>query len=154
MSPIASVGSLKPGEVNAEQAERARRRITDYLAAHPDGPNEVSVLVEGDPDDALVVPRPVVEMIAHVLGQLAAGRGVSVIPSHAELTTQQAADMLNVSRPFLIGLLESGEIPYRTVGRHRRITFEALMEFKRHDDLKRRAAADELADLSQELGLY
>lgn len=154
MPTIASIGSLKPGEVNAEQAERARRRIADYLAAHPDGPNEVSVLVEGDPEDALVVPRPVVAMIAHVLGQLAAGHGVSVIPSEAELTTQQAADMLNVSRPYLIGLLESGEIPYRTVGRHRRVTFEALMEFKRHDDAKRRAAADDLADLSQELGLY
>lgn len=154
MSTIASIGSLKPGEVNAERAERAHRRIADYLAAHPDGPNDVSILVEGDLDDALVVPRPVVEMIAHMLGQLAAGRGVAVIPSHAELTTQQAADMLNVSRPYLIGLLESGQIPYRTVGRHRRVTFEALMEFKRQDDLKRRAAADDLADLSQELGLY
>jgi excisionase family DNA binding protein len=139
--------------VNAEQAERARRRITDYLAAHPDGPDELSVLVEGSPDDALVVPRPVVELIAHMLGQLAEGRGVSVIPSHAELTTQQAADTLNVSRPFLIGLLESGRIPYRAVGRHRRVTFEDLMDFKRHDDLRRRAAADELAELSQELGL-
>jgi excisionase family DNA binding protein len=94
-----------------------------------------------------------VELIAHMFGQLAEGRGVSVIPSHAELTTQQAADVLSVSRPFLIGLLESGRIPYRTVGRHRRITFEDLMEFKRHDDLTRRAAADQLAEVSQELDL-
>jgi excisionase family DNA binding protein len=58
-----------------------------------------------------------------------------------------------VSRPFLIKLLESGEIPYRTVGKHRRIAAEDLIEYKRHDDLKRRAAADDLAALSQELGL-
>lgn len=153
MAPIAAIGSVEPGEVDAQRAERARRRIADYLSAHPAGSADVSVLIEGSPEDVLVVPRPVVEMIAHMLGQLAAGRGVSVIPSHAELTTQQAADMLNVSRPYLIGLLESGAIPYRTVGRHRRVTFEDLMDFKRHDDLKRRAAADELADLSQELGL-
>ena len=62
--------------------------------------------------------------------------------------------MLNVSRPYLIGLLESGKIPFRKVGRHRRITFEALLEYKRQGDLERRAAADDLADLSEELGLY
>ena len=77
-----------------------------------------------------------------------------IIPKEVELTTQQAADMLNVSRPYLIRLLESGKIPYRKVGRHRRITCEALMKYKRRDDLERRAAADDLADLSQELGLY
>lgn len=85
---------------------------------------------------------------------LSSAQGVVIVPKKAELTTQQAADMLNVSRPYLIGLLESGRIPYRKVGRHRRITFEALQEYKRHDDLERRAAADDLADLSQELGLY
>jgi excisionase family DNA binding protein len=153
MAPIATVGSVKPGEVDTESAARAHRRIKDYLRAHPDGPSEIGVLVEGGGEDALVVPRPVVELLVHMLGQLAAGRGVSIIPSHAELTTQQAADMLNVSRPYLIGLLESDEIAYRMVGRHRRITFEALMDYKRHDDLKRRSAADELADISQELGL-
>lgn len=59
-----------------------------------------------------------------------------------------------LSRPYLIGLLESGKILHRKVGRHRRITYEALVEYQRHDDLERRAAADDLADLSQELGLY
>ena len=154
MAPIAPIGSVKPGEVDAESAARAHRRIEDYLQAHPDGPDEIGVLVEAGVGDALMVPRPVVELIAHMLGQLAAGRGISVIPSHAELTTQQAADMLNVSRPYLIGLLESDKIPYRMVGRHRRITFEALMDYKRHDDLERRSAADTLADSSQELDPY
>jgi excisionase family DNA binding protein len=62
--------------------------------------------------------------------------------------------MLNVSRPYLISLLESGQIPFRKVGRHRRITCESLVEYKRHDDLKRRATADDLAQLSEELDLY
>ncbi|HEX6523200.1 MAG TPA: excisionase family DNA-binding protein, partial [Streptosporangiaceae bacterium] len=77
-----------------------------------------------------------------------------IIPKDAEFTTQQAADFLNVSRPYLIKLLESGQIPCRKVGRHRRITFDALMEYRRHDDVKRRTAADDLAQLSEELGVY
>lgn len=64
-----------------------------------------------------------------MLAQVAQGRGVSVIPSGSELTTQQAADILRVSRPYLIGLLESGAIPYRLVGRHRRVATEDLMEY-------------------------
>jgi len=105
-------------------------------------------------DDALVIPRATAIMFAQILDLLGQGRGVQIMPKEAELTTQQAADMLNVSRPYLIGLLESGKIPFRKVGRHRRITFEALMEYKRQDDLERRTAADDLADLSEELGLY
>jgi excisionase family DNA binding protein len=154
MTTIAAGRSVKPGEVNAETAARALRRIKGYLQAHPHDTSDIELLVEAGADDALVVPRPVVELVAHMLGQLAEGRGISVIPSQAELSTQQAADMLNVSRPYLIGLLESGKIRFRTVGRHRRVRFEDLMEYKRHDDLERRSAADDLADLSQELELY
>ena len=79
---------------------------------------------------------------------------VQIVPKDMELTTQQAADLLNVSRPYLISLLESERIPYRKVGRHRRITFEALMEYKRRDDADRRAVADDLAALSEDLDLY
>jgi excisionase family DNA binding protein len=154
MAMIAAGRTVRPGEVDAESAARAHRRIKDFLQAHPDTPADITMLVEGGDKDALVVPRPVVELIAHMLGQLAEGRGVSIIPSFAELTTQQAADMLNVSRPYLIKLLEDGKIPFHLVGRNRRITFQDLIEYKRRDDAQRRAAADELADLTQELGLY
>lgn len=153
MAPIAAGRSVKPGEVNAESAARAQRRIRDYLQAHSQDSSDIEILEESAGRDALVMPRAVVELVEHMLGQLGQGRGISVIPSQAELSTQQAADMLNVSRPYLIGLLEAGKIPFRAVGRHRRITFEDLMEYKRHDDLQRRSAADELADLGQALDL-
>lgn len=153
MSNIASMSVVRPGEVEAATAARALRRIKDYLARQPDGPDELEVLVENS-GEALVLPRPALAMFAYILAQLAEGRGVSVVPSQAELTTQQAADMLNVSRPYLIDLLEQGRIPFRKVGRHRRITFEALLDYKRKDDAERRQAADDLTDLSQELGLY
>ncbi|MFH9094536.1 helix-turn-helix domain-containing protein [Streptomyces albidoflavus] len=90
---------------------------------------------------------------ASMLAALADGQGVQVMPVDAELTTQQAADMLNVSRPYLIGLLESGEIPFRLVGRHRRIRFADLRQYIREDDAARKGAADDLMELDQELGL-
>ena len=148
-----AIASIDPADVDAEVADRAARRIGDYLSRHPDE-DLIEALGEVGQHDALVIPRPTVVMLAQILGLLAQGRGVQILPKDAELTTQQAADLLNVSRPYIIGLLESGQIPFRKVGRHRRITVEALMEYKRQDDLQRRAAADDLADLSQELGLY
>jgi excisionase family DNA binding protein len=151
--PGKTIGSINPGDVDVEIAERAARRIRDYLTSRPDD-DLIEVLGEIGDDDALVIPRPTAIMFAQILDLLGQGRGVQIIPKEAELTTQQAAGMLNVSRPYLIGLLESGKIPFRKVGRHRRITFEALMEYKRQDDLERRAAADDLVELSEELGLY
>jgi excisionase family DNA binding protein len=105
-------------------------------------------------DGALVVPRAAAVMFAEILSLLASGQGVQIIPDAAELTTQQAADFLNVSRPHLIGLLEKGEISYRMVGTHRRIRFEDLHQYRRQDDLKRRQAADELTQLTEDLELY
>lgn len=147
------IASIDPGVVDAEVASRAARRISDYLANHPDE-DFIEALAEVGDEDALLIPRPTVIMLAQVLDLLANGHGVQIIPKDAEFTTQQAADVLNVSRPYVIGLLESGQIPFRKVGRHRRITFESLMAYKRQDDLQRRVAADELADRSQEQGLY
>jgi len=100
------------------------------------------------------VPRGAVELLARVLAHMATGQGVSVVPSHAELTTQQAAELLNVSHPFLIGLLERDEIEYRRVGKHRRIKAQSHMSYKAHDDQERREAADELTRLNQEMGLH
>jgi excisionase family DNA binding protein len=146
-------GGIRPGDADAELASRAARRIREYLAAHP-GTDPVRVRGELAGDDALVVPRAAAVMFAQILALLASGQGVQIIPDATELTTQQAADFLNVSRPHLIGLLEADGIPYRMVGTHRRIRFEDLRQYRRRDDLQRRQAADELTRLSEELGLY
>ena len=151
--PTRAGGLIRPGDADAELASRAARRIRDYLAAHP-GTDPVSIRGELAGDDALVIPRAATVMFAQILALLASGQGVQVFPDAAELTTQQAAGFLNVSRPYLIALLEADEIPFRMVGSHRRIRFEDLREYRRRDDLKRRRTADELTQLSEELGLY
>ncbi|MDT0492766.1 helix-turn-helix domain-containing protein [Streptomyces griseus] len=135
-----------------EAANHALARVRTYLAEHQEA-SQVRVSVQGENSEPLILPREAVELLASLLAHLGAGRAVSVVPSDAELTTQQAADMLNVSRPFLIGLLEAGEIEYRTVGTHRRITASSLLEYKRQDDHRRRLVADELTQLGQEMGM-
>lgn len=87
-----------------------------------------------------------------MLDSFAHGEGVTVLPSQAELTTQQAANALHVSRPFLIGLLDDGQIEYRTVGTHRRVKAASLIRYLREDDKRRQAAADALTAETRELG--
>ncbi|MFC8129508.1 helix-turn-helix domain-containing protein [Streptomyces sp. NPDC057302] len=135
-------------------ANLAVRRVCAYLDEHREAdPINVTVQDGGD-REPLTLPREAVVLLANLLTHLGAGRAVSVVPSDAELTTQQAADMLNVSRPYLIGLLQSGQIDYRTVGTHRRILASSLLEYQRQDDTRRRAVADELTQLGQEMGMY
>jgi excisionase family DNA binding protein len=85
-----------------------------------------------------------------ILGAMASGQGVTLIPEDAELTTVQAADILHVSRPFLIKLLDEGKIPYRKVGKHRRIRMEDIMNYKRAIDQQREAVLDQLVAEAQE----
>jgi excisionase family DNA binding protein len=104
-------------------------------------------------EETLQLPASAVKLLVRILEEMAQGNAVTLIPIHAELTTQEAADMLNISRPSLIQLLGEGKIEYRKVGTHRRVRFEALMQYKRRADAERRAALAELAAYDQELGI-
>ncbi len=144
-----AVGPVTPDGETAAAAAEALERIQAYLRSHPDGP--ATVHLADDDGDELVVPRPAVELFSRILAHMASGHGVSVVPADAELTTQEAADLLNVSRPYLIGLLEAGEIEYRKVGTHRRVQVGSLLDYKHRDDARRRVATDELIALAQDM---
>jgi len=148
----------QPNDQDVELAKSALERVKRYLAQHRGDEHEpVRVTVEedagGSTREPLALPRVVVDLMARVLAHMAAGQSVAIVPSNAELTTQQAADLLNVSRPYLIGLLKEGKIDHRLVGTHRRIVAASLLEYQRKDDASRRLAADELVALTQEMGL-
>ncbi|MFF2113631.1 helix-turn-helix domain-containing protein [Rhodococcus koreensis] len=141
----------QPTVVEQEQARQALQLLRDV---DPAGETlDVTVTVAGTAE-SVHLPRAALDLIREVLANMAAGQGVTVVPAHAELTTQQAAQMLNVSRPHVIKLLDEGHIEYRMVGRHRRILASSLLAYQRTQLGTSRAAADELAALTEDLGLY
>ena len=89
-----------------------------------------------------------------IQGELSLGNAVQAVPVPEKLTTQEAANILNVSRPHMVKLLEEGQLPFHKTGRHRRVLFADLMKYKGQRDSDSNKAMQELADLSQELGLY
>jgi len=104
--------------------------------------------------EEMTIPDSVCCVLRQVVQAMALGKNVSIVTHNPELTTQQAADLLNVSRPYLIKLLEQGELPYIMVGTHRRVKFEDLIKYKQQRDTKRGQLLQELIEMSQEAGLY
>ncbi|WP_375468731.1 helix-turn-helix domain-containing protein [uncultured Nostoc sp.] len=104
--------------------------------------------------EEMTIPDSVFHVLRQLVQAMALGKNVSIVTHNPELTTQQAADLLNVSRPYLIKLLEQGELPYIMVGTHRRVKFEDLKKYKQQKDRKRGQLLDELIAESQELGFY
>lgn len=129
-------------------AQECSREISAYLETA-----KASQLIDISAKDGkkheLMIPTRALNLLVDILSQLGQGNAVKIIPIHTELTTQEAADILNVSRPFLVGLLEKGEMPFHKVGRHRRVRYQDLMDYKNGIDAKRSKALDELASLSQ-----
>ncbi len=99
------------------------------------------------------LPPVAARLLERILSELAEGNAVAITPIQPEISTQEAADLLNVSRPYLVGLLEKNTIPHRKIGKHRRVPLKALLEYKAIQKAKAEQAMQELADLSQKLGL-
>jgi excisionase family DNA binding protein len=115
---------------------------------------QLSVCVPGQkPEAPLEIPASAFKLLVRILTEMANGNVVALTPIHAELTTKQAADLLSVSRPFLCKLLDNNEIPYRKVGRHRRVKFVELMDYKGRTDDARSKALDDLVEQAQELDM-
>lgn len=104
--------------------------------------------------ELIELPESLIRLLRNAAQHLSEGRDVQLLAADAELTTQQAADLLNISRPYLVRLLDGGALTYHHVGSHRRIRLTDLLAYKQFRDAQRREALQELTRLSQELGLY
>jgi excisionase family DNA binding protein len=147
----AQISAMKPVTAPADQQEALqallellggrRQRTPRYALVGPDGASAA-------------VPESLFRILGHVADLLARGDAVSIVPVGQELTTQQAADLLNVSRQYLVRLLDAGELPCSKTGKHRRLRVEDVLAFKRARDARRAEQLDELARRSEEAAGY
>ncbi len=158
-------------EATARSLEEQIRRMTP-VAAPPEQRADVAALFRlldsvaharrrrgafklvGPSGETISIPDSVFYALERVAEVLARGDSVTIVPVGKEITTQQAADLLNVSRQYLVRLLNEGRIPYTKTGKHRRLRIEDALAFKEQRDRDRKAKLDELAQMSEEFGGY
>jgi excisionase family DNA binding protein len=132
-------------------ARKSSRQLDSYLGTSHK--LALQVVADNRPGEVLAVPRGALKLLSHILAEMAQGNAVTLIPIHAELTTQEAADILNVSRPYVVRLLEEGHIPHRKLGTHRRVLFRDLMAYKERSRAESAQTLQALAAQAQELDM-
>ena len=144
--------SILPDEKAIAAATESRRQIAAFVSSKLDI-QRIELIDEAQQRQVVELPTFALRLLGDILNELALGNTVKVVPVHAELTTQEAADMLNVSRPHLVKLLDEGQIPHTKTGSHRRIKFTDVMAFKAERDRVSQAAMEELAAQAQVLNM-
>ncbi len=140
-----------PRRFKADDDERPALTRIDQLLGNQVPGASTGLLLDGE---LIPLPQSLADVLQQVVHLLMEGHAVAVIPEEVELTTQQAADLLNVSRPHIVQLLENGEIPFRRVGRHRRVRFSDLMCYKERRYARRKEMLAQMDRMSQEMGEY
>jgi excisionase family DNA binding protein len=138
----------KPMELipSANEVALARDSSRSLAQTIPKKKNQVTIRVGEDAHD-IIMPVSALKLLVNLLSEMAQGNAVTIMPLHAELTTQQAADLLNVSRPFFIKLLNEEKIPFKKIGRHRRVQARDVLAFKQ---LQEKTSGDAMEALSAE----
>jgi excisionase family DNA binding protein len=149
--PLVIPEPVAPTAEQSHEAGESARVLASRL--HGEKPLQIQIVEDDQAGATIAIPAPAARLLADILTQMAQGNALTLIPSHAELTTQQAADFLNVSRPFLVGLLDRGVIAFRRVGTHRRVRAADLLEYRQHSDAQQRAALYQLLADAQEQDL-
>ncbi len=141
--------TITPTESDVRLARASSQRLRLYVQK-----NQPLRITAGEGLDGTVeIPAAAAALLLRVLNQLAQGHAVTVLPSDTELTTQKAADILGVSRPFVVKEIKENRLPARNVGTRRRITLGDVLAYKKRSDANRQRALDDLAKLDQELGI-
>lgn len=143
---------VAPTAADALLARESARRLATELAKA----NGAVQLRVGEPNgmsEPVTIPTAAFRLLVTILAEMASGHAVRLIPHHAELTTQEAAELLNVSRPYVVRLLDEGHMPSHRVGTHRRVLFKDVIAYKEEHRRARGTVLDRLTALDQELGL-
>jgi excisionase family DNA binding protein len=140
--------------VRARREDRADIAELSTVLHPPSGTRESHYDLIGPGGERHRIPQAVVHALARIAEVLARGDALTIVPVGAVMTTQQAADLLNISRQYLVRLLDDGKIPYDRTGKHRRLKIEDVLAYKQQRDLERDDKLDELAKLTEELGGY
>ena len=142
---------LAPTALETAMAGDSSRQLAVYLSQQKG--DSVKIAFGEKPNETVSIPLSAFRLLADILTEMSKGNAVTFIPIHAELTTQQAADFLNVSRPFVVKMIEQKKLPCRKVGTHRRVLFQDLVEFKRKTNEDRAKMLEELAKQAQDLDM-
>jgi excisionase family DNA binding protein len=130
--------------------EESARQAARVLARSMTGEGVVSICVR-DGEDVVELPKALGDLVLDLLGHVGKGETVTLVPLGLQLSTQQAADILNVSRPFLIKLIEDGELGCIKVGTHRRLKASDVFAYRERRERERSEALDEIVRLGQEI---
>lgn len=152
MSSIVDINIELPLEREVNAALQGQRALAAFISTRAET-QRIQIFDSDNKAHQVELPTSALRLLVDVLAELAQGNAVRVVPVHAELTTQEAADLLNVSRPHLVKLLEEGELPFHKTGKHRRVRFSDLMLFKSARERASEEAMRELAEQAQELGM-
>lgn len=152
MTAIALSKMSLPVEREVQAAVQGQRTLAAYLATQFET-QHIQVFDDKNQAHQVELPTSALRLLVDILAELADGNAVKVVPIHAELTTQEAAGLLNVSRPHLVKLLEEGALPFHKTGKHRRIRFADLMQFKAERDRSSEQAMEKLVRQAQELNM-
>jgi excisionase family DNA binding protein len=143
---------LGPEPAEFEVARQASRRLGRLLGQEPQVNLRCQTRKTKRPA-SVPIPMTAFRMLVQILAEMGEGKAVTMVPLQREMTTQEAADFLEMSRPSLLKLLEQGGIRFRRIGKHRRVLFEDLVDYRRQTMSDRHAALDELTEQAQKLGL-
>lgn len=148
----AQLPQARPTPEEVMLARESGRTLSAYLQLCSET-QQIKIYDDKGAADPVRVPISALRLLVDVLTEIGEGNAVSIIPVHAELTTQEAADVLNVSRPHLVKLLENKKIPFHKTGTHRRVRYQDVITYKERIDAKRRRTLDALTEQAQALGM-
>jgi excisionase family DNA binding protein len=146
--------AITPTDQDTEIARTSSEALAPLLQENGTSEAHIRFVAQGQPGAEIVLPHSAVRILFSALQEMAKGHSVTLLPVDTELTTQQAAELMRVSRPSLIKMLDERKLPYRKIGAHRRVRYDDVLHYLETERARRRKVMEELVAETESLGLY